>query len=233
MQERRRLRPPFFMVKGYDSGRLLPARSGLSLPDPDSCHSCGTVCSTPSCNMDRITRYGDASCFFCPVIFSLRVVPASKKSLAEHVIRHPDVMRQNCRPKTELVPSYSRFMQAAIYSSASHVSKAFQSFWAPSACQPSTTSYHSCSAAPRPWLSAFSWAAHIFKAGRSLLAFGSNFAVKRTASPPLTLAVRPSILPLYAGPHLFQRFAFLKRFSAGVLAVWRASPGACALFQAF
>ena len=102
MQERRRLRPPFFMVKGYDSGRLLPARSGLSLPDPDSCHSCGTVCSTPSCNMDRITRYGDASCFFCPVIFSLRVVPASKQSLAEHVIRHPDVMRQNCRPKTEL-----------------------------------------------------------------------------------------------------------------------------------
>jgi hypothetical protein len=52
--------------------------------------------------MDRITRYGDASCFFCPVIFSLRVVPASKQSLAEHVIRHPDVMRQNCRPKTEL-----------------------------------------------------------------------------------------------------------------------------------
>ena len=52
-------------------------------------------------------------------------------------------------------------------------------------------------------------------------------------SQPLTLAVRPSILPLYAGPHLFQRFAFLKRFSAGVLAVWRASPGACALFQAF
>ena len=50
---------------------------------------------------------------------------------------------------------------------------------------------------------------------------------------PLTLVVRPSILPLYAGPHLFQRFAFLKRFSAGVLAVWRASPGACALFQAF
>lgn len=52
--------------------------------------------------MDRITRYGDASCFFCPVIFSLRVVPASKQSLAEHVIRHPDVMRQNCRPKTKL-----------------------------------------------------------------------------------------------------------------------------------
>ena len=37
---------------------------------------------------------------FC--YFSLRVAPASKQSLAEHVIRHPDVMRQNCRPKTEL-----------------------------------------------------------------------------------------------------------------------------------
>ena len=96
-----------------------------------------------------------------------------------------------------LVPSYSRFMQAAIYSSASHVSKAFQAFWASSACQPSTTSYHSCSAAPLSWPSAFSWAAPFFKAGRSLLAFGSNSAVKRTASPPLTLAVshyRGSIL---------------------------------------
>ena len=30
-----------------------------------------------------------------------------------------------------LVPSYSRFMQAAIYSSASHVSKAFKPFWPP------------------------------------------------------------------------------------------------------
>ena len=43
-------------------------------------------------------------------------------------------------------------------------------------------------------------------------------------SQPLTLAVSPSILPLYAGPHLFQRFAFLKRFSAGVLALRLASP---------
>ena len=49
-----------------------------------------------------------------------------------------------------------------------------------SACAASATSYHSCSAAPLPWPSAFSWAAHVFKAGRSLLAFGSNSAVKRT-----------------------------------------------------
>ena len=71
-------------------------------------------------------------------------------------------------------------MQAAIYSSASHVSKVFQAFLAASACQPSATSYHACSAAPLPWPSAFSWAAPVFKAGRSLLAFGSNSAVKRT-----------------------------------------------------
>ncbi|MFC4474323.1 DUF1010 domain-containing protein, partial [Comamonas denitrificans] len=44
----------------------------------------------------------------------------------------------------------------------------------------SATSYHSCSAAPLPWPSAFSWAAPVFKAGRSLLAFGSNFALKPT-----------------------------------------------------
>ena len=35
----------------------------------------------------------------------------------------------------------------------------------------------------------FSWAAPLSKSGRPLLAFGSNSAVKRTASPPLTLAV--------------------------------------------
>ena len=58
--------------------------------------------------------------------------------------------------------------------------KGFQAFWASSACAASATSYPSCSAAPLPWPSAFSWAAPFFKAGRSLLAFGSNFALKRT-----------------------------------------------------
>ncbi|MBF6682353.1 DUF1010 domain-containing protein [Acinetobacter baumannii] len=71
-------------------------------------------------------------------------------------------------------------MQAAINPSASHVSKAFQAFLASSACQSSATSYLYCSAAPLPWRSAFSWAAPFFKSGRSLLAFGSNSAVKRT-----------------------------------------------------
>ncbi|WP_448251633.1 DUF1010 domain-containing protein [Ottowia oryzae] len=78
-------------------------------------------------------------------------------------------------------------MRAATYFSALPCSKGFQAFWASSACAASATSYPSCSAAPLSWPSAFSWAAHIFKAGRSLLAFGSNSAVKRTASPPLTL----------------------------------------------
>ncbi|WP_448255316.1 DUF1010 domain-containing protein [Ottowia oryzae] len=41
-------------------------------------------------------------------------------------------------------------------------------------------SYHSCSAAPLSWPSAFSWAAPWSKSGRFLLAFGSNSAVKRT-----------------------------------------------------
>ena len=95
-------------------------------------------------------------------------------------------------------PFIFRFMQASIYSSAPPISKVsplgfwrcaglrlrslgrFQAFWASGACVASAASYHSCSAAPLPWSSAFSWAAHVFKAGRPLLAFGSNSAVKRT-----------------------------------------------------
>ena len=87
------------------------------------------------------------------------------------------------------VSPITRSMRAATCSSAPPCSKGFQAFWASTACVESATSYHACSAAPLPWPSAFSWAAPFFKAGRSLLAFGSNFAVKRTASPPLTLAV--------------------------------------------
>ncbi|MBN9340261.1 MAG: DUF1010 domain-containing protein [Comamonadaceae bacterium] len=72
-------------------------------------------------------------------------------------------------------------MQAAIYSSASHFSKAFQAFLASSACAASATSYHSCSAAPLPWHSAFSWAALLSKSGCPLLAFGSNCSSQPTA----------------------------------------------------
>ena len=100
----------------------------------------------------------------------------------------------------------TRSMRAATCSSARPCSKAFQAFLASSACVASATSYHSCSAAPLPWPSAVSWAAPVFKSGRPLLAFGSNFAVKRTASPPLTLAVSlprvcvPTSQPMVALP---------------------------------
>ena len=99
-------------------------------------------------------------------------------------------------------PFIFRFMQARIYSSASPFSKVslwwfwrsaglrlrllgrFQAFWASGACAASATSYHSCSAAPLRWPSAFSWAAHVFKSGRPFLAFGSNSALKRTGFQP-------------------------------------------------
>ncbi|WP_088887003.1 DUF1010 domain-containing protein [Diaphorobacter nitroreducens] len=75
-------------------------------------------------------------------------------------------------------------MRAATCSSARPCSKCFQAFLAFSACAASATSYHSCSAAPLSWPSAFSWAACVFKSRRSLLAFGSNSAVKRTGLRP-------------------------------------------------
>ena len=96
------------------------------------------------------------------------------------------------------VSPITRFMQAVINSKVLPFSKVsplefgppaglrlhalgkFSVFLAPSACQSSATSYHSCSAAPLPWRSAFSWAAPLSKSGRFLLAFGSNTAVKRT-----------------------------------------------------
>ena len=98
-----------------------------------------------------------------------------------------------------LVPSYSAFMQASIYSSVSPFSelsplgfwrsaglrlraqRKFHAFLASSACTASATSYHSCSAAPLPWPSAFSWAASVFRVGRPLLAFGSNCSSQPTA----------------------------------------------------
>ena len=82
---------------------------------------------------------------------------------------------------TLAVSPITRSMRAATRSSAPPCSKGFQAFLASSACAASATSYHSCSAAPLPWLSGFSWAAHVFKAGRSLLAFGSNYSSQPTA----------------------------------------------------
>ncbi|WP_080977650.1 DUF1010 domain-containing protein [Stutzerimonas stutzeri] len=71
-------------------------------------------------------------------------------------------------------------MRAPTCFSASPCSQGFHAFLAATACAASATSYYFCSAAPLPWPSGFSWAAPVFKAGRSLLAFGSNSAVKRT-----------------------------------------------------
>ncbi|MBS1940298.1 MAG: DUF1010 domain-containing protein [Bacteroidetes bacterium] len=90
-------------------------------------------------------------------------------------------------------------MQARIYSSVSPLSsvyatgfwrgaglrllmlRQFQVFFASSACQSSANSYPFASVAPLPWRSAFSWAAPVFKLGRSLLAFGSNCSSQPTA----------------------------------------------------
>ena len=79
------------------------------------------------------------------------------------------------------VSPITRFMRAATYFSAPPCSKGFLAFWASSACAASATSYHSCSAAPLPWPSAFSWAALVFQAGRPILAFGSNHSSQPTA----------------------------------------------------
>lgn len=117
--------------------------------------------------------------------------------LASLTLRHKNPLRSGA---TELgvSPFIFRSMQASIYSSGSplskvsplgfrppaglrlHVLRQFQAFLASSACAASATSYHSCSAAPLLWPSAFSWAAPLSKSGRSLLAFGSNPAFKPT-----------------------------------------------------
>ena len=79
-----------------------------------------------------------------------------------------------------LVSPITRSMRAATYFSARPCTKGFQAFLAATARVASAAGYHSCSAAPLSWPSAFSWAAPLSKSGRLLLAFGSNSAVKRT-----------------------------------------------------
>ncbi|WP_338820059.1 DUF1010 domain-containing protein [Acidovorax temperans] len=71
-------------------------------------------------------------------------------------------------------------MRAVNCSSALPCPTGFQAVLASSACAASASSYHSCSAAPLSWPSAFSWAAPWSKSVRSLLAFGSNSAFKPT-----------------------------------------------------
>ena len=107
-----------------------------------------------------------------------------------------------CGRLTLPVSPINRFMQAVINSKVLPFSKVsplefgppaglrlhalgkFSVFLAPSACQSSATSYHSCSTAPLSWPSAFSWAAPLSELGRFLLAFGSNSALKRTGFQP-------------------------------------------------
>ncbi|WP_422842984.1 DUF1010 domain-containing protein [Acidovorax sp. M2(2025)] len=94
-------------------------------------------------------------------------------------------------------------MQAAINSSASPFSKVFpwgfwrsaglrlrslrrfQAFFASSACAASTSSYHSCSAAPLPWRSAFLWAEPVFRLGAP---FGPSGLTIRCSRPPTAAA---------------------------------------------
>ena len=78
------------------------------------------------------------------------------------------------------VSPITRSMRAATYSSALPCSRGFQAFLASSACAASAASYHSCSAAPLPWPSAFSLSAPSATTGSYILAFGSTFAIKRT-----------------------------------------------------
>ena len=110
--------------------------------------------------------------------------------------------RFEARLNSGVSPFIFRLMQARIYSSDSPFSKVsplrfwrsaglrlhsprkFQAFLASRPCSASAVSYHSCSVAPLPRPSAFSWAAPVFKFGRSLLAFGSNSALKRTGFQP-------------------------------------------------
>ena len=132
----------------------------------------------------------------CALTIASRGLPRSCAS------RYPPPFGLRQPLKLYVSPFIFRFMQASIYSSGSPFSQVsplgfwrcaglrlsalrrFQAFFASSACAVSAISYHSCSVASLPWRSAFSWAAHVFKAGRPLLAFGPNSALKRTGFQP-------------------------------------------------
>ena len=97
-----------------------------------------------------------------------------------YIFASPGLASCRWRPLSSNVSPITRFMRAATCSSALPCPRGFQAFLASSACAASATSYYSCSAAPLPWPSAFSWAAPLSKSGRFLLAFGSNPAFKPT-----------------------------------------------------
>jgi len=82
------------------------------------------------------------------------------------------------------VPPFSKVSPLGFWRCAGlrlHMPRQFQAFLASSACSASVTSYHSCSVAPLPWRSAFSWAAPVFKSGCAFLAIGSNISSQPTA----------------------------------------------------
>ena len=132
----------------------------------------------------------------CALTIASRGLPRSCAS------RYPPPFGLRQPLKLYVSPFTFRVMQAAINSSALPFSKVspwgfwrsaglrlrslrqVQAFLASGARLSSATCYLSCSAAPLPWPSAFSWAAPLSKSGRFLLAFGSNSALKRTGFQP-------------------------------------------------
>ncbi len=98
-----------------------------------------------------------------------------------------------CGPLTLAVSPITRFMRAATYFSARPCSKGLSVFLASSACQPSTTSYHSCSAAPLSWPSAFRGPRPSSRQGVPFWPSGLTLRSSGLAfSQPLILAVRPT-----------------------------------------
>ena len=60
------------------------------------------ACYTPMCQMGRISSLKCRLLLFLRCYLALREISFSKQAVVEHVIRHPDVMPQNCRQKTKL-----------------------------------------------------------------------------------------------------------------------------------
>ena len=103
-------------------------------------------------------------------------------------------------------PFIFRFMQASIYSSGSpfsqvsplrfrrcaglrlHSPRKFQAFLASSPCSESAASYHSCSVAPLPRPSAFSWAAPVFSLGAPF--WPSGLTIRRSRPPTAAAELR-------------------------------------------
>ena len=130
------------------------------------------------------------------------------------------------------VSPITRFMRAVTYFSASPCSQGFQAFLASSAYLASATSYHSCSAAPLPWPSAFAWVVPVFKSGAPFWPSGLTLRSSGLAfSQPLTLAVRATT-PMFT----FKTAMLFWLVAASVplltsLVYFRASPSTESLIQ--